>query len=94
MEIYLNQRKNQNIIFQNEIKKFNNFDFSNQEYVGYGEYVKQSCGASKFGKIKIKIKKNSYSSFYWEVNDSQIPICYLDAILSTIKSFFLWRRFS
>jgi len=93
MEIYTNKRTNQNIIFENEIKKFNDFAFSKEEYVGYGEYVKQSCGACKFGKIRIRIKKDINPSFHWEVKDSQIPICYLDDILSTIKSFFSGENF-
>lgn len=91
MEINISQRNNFDKIFENEIEKFKNFHFTKSEYIGCGEIKKQSSGACKFAKIKIRIEKsNNFSSskFYWRVTNEQIPIEYLDVILSTIKIFF------
>jgi len=90
MEINISQRNNFEI-FENEIREFNNFHFTKSEYIGWGEIKKQSSGACKFAKIKIKIKKTdnrSISKFYWRASKEQIPLEYFDVILSTIKSFF------
>ena len=91
MEINISQRNNFDEIFENEIKEFYNFHFIESEYIGWGEIKKQSSGACKFARIKIKIKKSdnySVSKFYWRVREQQIPLEYFDVVLSTIKSFF------
>jgi len=90
MEINISLRNNFEI-FENEVREFNNFHFNKSEYIGWGEIKKQSSGACKFAKIKIKIKKTdnrSISKFYWRASEEQIPLEYFDVVLSTIKSFF------
>jgi len=71
-------------------KAFNDFEFSDKSYYCEGKIKKQTGGSCKYGEIKIIIETNSDSHaskmFSWEVSNVEIPIEYLDVIVTTLKA--------
>ncbi len=71
-------------------KAFNNFEFSDKSYYCEGKIKKQTSGSCKYGEVKIiiEVNKDSYDlkTFSWEVSDDEIPIEYLDVIVTTLKT--------
>lgn len=71
-------------------KAFNDFEFSDKSYYCEGKIKKQTGGSCKYGEVKIIIETNSDSHaskmFSWEVSNVEIPIEYLDVIVTTLKA--------
>jgi elongation factor G len=87
MNIYIKNSPCSFISYDKIQEAFANFQFERNSYTGEGLVKKQTSGRCLYGGVKIIIEenKNENVSFQWLVTEDQIPILYLDAILSTIK---------
>lgn len=72
-----------------------NFKFDEDKYFAIGKIKKQTSGRCLYAEVKIELEKSEFpSSISWEVNESEIPCEYLDAIITTYKSIFDLSNFS
>jgi len=70
------------------IDAYNEFNFVNGSYTGHGKIIRQSSGACKYAQISIciEVAPQCVGIFEWKVTDNQIPIYFLDDILTPIKT--------
>lgn len=76
--------------YEELIRAFADFEFSEESYYCEGKIKQQSSGYCKYGEVKIIVENkrnwNGGKMFSWEVADDEIPVEYLDVIVTTIKT--------
>jgi hypothetical protein len=90
MEFILYHSQSANLPYNELEEAFSKFDFVKESYYAEGKIKRQLSGVHKYAEIKIIVeKKNTMwrdSVLSWELTENEIPVEYLDSILTTIKN--------